>query len=433
MPKFVLPVILGLVLGIVIVGFSKPQLLIHGGTKIGDLNLSYLTYEEAKEKIGSVEQKPLYFNFVDQSISQSYSDIGVFFDKEILKGYVSNCVLKYFCSRALETQKPLDEMILIDDAKIEALIAELNIHILARKDTPIISFDDITFYAQAPDAKFEITVDDLKSELIPEKIFSDDPLKIAIKEKTKGTLSLQNQKTEELMNTVTSQALLVKYGRQPVYVSAEKLRNLVRIISDEGIKKITIDEDLVKALLASFKQTYQLPITLDEFYAVKAIQYSLLYRAGGEKLNSAVILPLAGNPTTDGKVAPKYIEINKTQQRLYTFENGEVHKIYVVGTGLTAETPTGDNFKILKKNRMSYSYFGDWYLPYMMPVGKFPNGLYFGIHEIPYHRDSAGNIYSRDENTMGSPATGGCIQMFREDVKELWDWAEIGTPVIITD
>jgi lipoprotein-anchoring transpeptidase ErfK/SrfK len=77
------------------------------------------------------------------------------------------------------------------------------------------------------------------------------------------------------------------------------------------------------------------------------------------------------------------------------------------------------------------SYFGNWYMPNYLPIG-YINGQYrFGFHSIPYHMDGAGNIYSRDSNTMGSPATGGCIQLSSEDSLELFNWAWVGMPVYV--
>lgn len=119
----------------------------------------------------------------------------------------------------------------------------------------------------------------------------------------------------------------------------------------------------------------------------------------------------------------------KSQQRLYRFEDGELVKTYVVSTGLTWETPTGE-FEVLGKQKMTISYYDNWYMPNYLPIGDI-NGYRFGFHEIPYHMDGAGNIYSRDPNTMGSPATGGCIQLGRDDSLELFEWADVGTPVYI--
>ncbi|MBI4091393.1 L,D-transpeptidase, partial [candidate division WWE3 bacterium] len=296
---------------------------------------------------------------------------------------------------------------------------------------PVISFETAEFFAHPPDARFSINQNDLKRDLTADKIFSKKPLQIAITQDYKGDELLQNKATDELLDRVTAEALLIKYGRKPVRISSEELRSFMAIQLLDGRKVVKVNEEKISAKLNQLKNEFSLEVKLDDFYAVKAIQHALLFRAGGESLNTAVILPLLGDPKTDGKVGNKYLEINKSQQRMYRFENGKLVKVYIVGTGLTWETPSGD-FKILRKNRMSYSYFGNWYLPYMMPIGQM-NGYLFGIHQIPYHMDPAGRIYSRDENTMGSPATGGCIQMYEEDVIELYDWVDIGTPVIVTE
>ncbi len=415
--------------GVALTSF-KSELLFPPNTKIGDIDLSYKTYDEGIKEISKISEKPVYFNLSNQSISPNYKDLGISFKPEALKYFLTTCFAKYFCVPT--EKKTFGTLISIDKDKFESFIKSLSSQVSSGASAPVINFDEVKFYAQAPDAKFSLDDKDLLRNITPEKILSDTPLKINIIQTFKGNVSLQNEETEKLTEKVVSEPLLVKYGRQPVYIQKDELLNLTKKVTNDGRNEVVISESETRKLIDSLKSTYPVDIKLDEFYSIKAIQYALLLRAGEEKLNSAVILPLIGDPETNGKVAKKYIEINKSQQRLYTFEDGKQRKVYVVGTGLTAETPSG-NFKILRKNRMSYSYYGNWYLPYMMPVGQFPNGNYFGIHEIPYHMDGAGNIYSRDENTMGSPATGGCIQMYKDDVIELWNWVEIGIPVIITD
>ncbi len=429
--KAVFFLLLVLALVIVIPLTLKPEKLVVPGTKIGSVDFSLMTSDKARAVIIGLERKPIYFNISNQSISPTYKDIGVNFNKDLINDFLTNCYFEKICF-PLKTSANINNIVTIESPKINTFLDMLNGQIHANISSPVISFDDLTFYAQAPDTKVIVDKTKLLEELKAEKLFGQDPLSIKLTIKEGGDATKQNTKTEELLNKVISSSLLIKYGRQPVYIQPAELKNLVKIETDRGIKKVKILDSEVRKLIDTIKQRFNLNIKLDEFYSAKAIQYALLFRVGDEKLNTAVILPLVGDPKTDGKVANRYLEINKSQQRMYRFENGSVKKIYVVGTGLIAETPSG-TFQILRKNRMSYSYYGNWYLPYMMPLGQFSNGNYFGLHEIPYHMDSAGNIYSRDENTMGSPATGGCIQMYREDVKEVYDWAEVGMPVIITD
>ncbi|OGC50357.1 hypothetical protein A2716_04080 [candidate division WWE3 bacterium RIFCSPHIGHO2_01_FULL_40_23] len=412
--------------------FIKSESRIKPGVKIGSLNLSYLKKDEALEKLSVLETKPLYFNLVNRSISQNYNEIGVSFDKETVNQFIRQCYLKYLCLPKLSRTPPVSSLIKIDNSKLETFLNELNKDFQKNELAPAISFDDATFYAQAPDSKFQIDKENIKKTLTPEAIQSKDPISIKITEINQGSLNLQHEETDKLIEKITSTPLLIKYGRNPVYIYKNDLSKFVDTRVEDGKKIGFLNESAINDYLNLLIQKYKTDLELNDDHAAKSIMYALLYRAGEEKLNEAVILPLIGRPKTDGKVHDKYLELNKSQQRIFTFENGELKETYVVGTGLTAETPSG-NFRILKKLRMSFSYWGNWYLPYMMPVGQFPNGNYFGIHEIPYHQDAYGNIYSRDENTMGSPATGGCIQMYREDVKELWDWVDIGTPVIITD
>lgn len=409
----------------------RPERLVAPGTKIGSTDFSLMTFNKAKEIVVELARKPIYFNISNQSISLTYSDIGVNFNEELLNDFLTSCYFKKFCL-PLASRSDLNDIVKVEPLKINAFMDTLNKQIHTNITSPIISFDDLTFYAQAPDARAIIDKSKLFEELKAEKLFGQNPLSIKLTVSEGGDIVKQNIETDKLLKKVIGDSLLIKYGRQPLYIQPSELRKLVKVEPERGVKKVKILDSEVRKLIDTIKQRFNLDIKLDDFYSAKAIQYALLFRAGDEKLNAAVILPLIGDPKTDGKVANRYLEINKSQQRMYRFENGKVKKIYVVGTGLTAETPSG-SFQILRKNRMSYSYYGNWYLPYMMPLGQFPNGNYFGLHEIPYHMDSAGNVYSRDENTMGSPATGGCIQMYREDVKEVYDWAEVGMPVIITD
>ncbi|EKD99899.1 MAG: hypothetical protein ACD_22C00139G0001 [uncultured bacterium] len=72
-------------------------------------------------------------------------------------------------------------------------------------------------------------------------------------------------------------------------------------------------------------------------------------------------------------------------------------------------------------------------MPNYLPIGYIQGKYRFGFHAIPYHMDGNGNIYSRDPNTMGSPATGGCIQLSPKDAEELFNWARVDMPVYVYD
>lgn len=68
-------------------------------------------------------------------------------------------------------------------------------------------------------------------------------------------------------------------------------------------------------------------------------------------------------------------------------------------------------------------------LDFMMRFAVGDEGLSIGFHAIP--RDDDGYIQSTA--TLGEPASHGCVRQAPEDAEFLWNWAEIGTPVVVVD
>lgn len=68
-------------------------------------------------------------------------------------------------------------------------------------------------------------------------------------------------------------------------------------------------------------------------------------------------------------------------------------------------------------------------LDFMMRFAIGDEGLSIGFHAIP--RKETGYIQST--STLGTPASHGCVRQAPEDAEFLWNWAEIGTPVVVVD
>jgi len=68
-------------------------------------------------------------------------------------------------------------------------------------------------------------------------------------------------------------------------------------------------------------------------------------------------------------------------------------------------------------------------LDYMMRFAVGDEGLSIGFHAIP--RKSTGYIQSTE--TLGQPASHGCVRQAPVDAEFLWNWAELGTPVVVVD
>ncbi len=123
--------------------------------------------------------------------------------------------------------------------------------------------------------------------------------------------------------------------------------------------------------------------------------------------------------------AKKEIQIDISEQHLYAYQDGELVISLVVSTGIGNSTRIG-TFKVLDKIPNAYSNaFGIW-MPYWLGI-YYSGTLENGIHGLPL----LWNGVELWGNLLGKPATYGCIESRTPDIKKLYDWAEIGTPVII--
>ena len=135
-------------------------------------------------------------------------------------------------------------------------------------------------------------------------------------------------------------------------------------------------------------------------------------------------------PNSDGSLANRYIEIDISQQRMYTFKNGVLIKSYRISSGKDYPTPTG-TFEVLNKTGLGFSTIYNVWMPYWMGFNYSKElHAYFGIHELPFYY-SAGNKIQRPRDFIGVPNTGGCVALDIGDAKEVYQFADIGTKVVI--
>ncbi|MFH1030027.1 MAG: L,D-transpeptidase family protein [bacterium] len=125
----------------------------------------------------------------------------------------------------------------------------------------------------------------------------------------------------------------------------------------------------------------------------------------------------------------KRIEVDTEKQKLSYFLDGVRMGKLIVSTGLPSMPTAKGNFIIDGKSRRAWSSrYGLW-MPFWMSLdqGK------FGIHELPEWPASAGRPggYKEGANHLGKPVSHGCIRLGVGDAKILYDWAELGTEVVI--
>lgn len=129
-----------------------------------------------------------------------------------------------------------------------------------------------------------------------------------------------------------------------------------------------------------------------------------------------------GNYTIEDAPRPsivdgKQIVVSLTQQRTYAYENGVLQRVFLVSTGLE-KTPTieGDFEVYIKLEADDMS--GPGYA-----LDGVPWVMYFysdyALHGTYWH------------NNFGSPMSHGCVNFTPDEAAWLFEWAELGTSVLV--
>lgn len=140
--------------------------------------------------------------------------------------------------------------------------------------------------------------------------------------------------------------------------------------------------------------------------------------AGSPFLVAKALPPAIAQAILDLKASEKHwIEINLSSQRLFAWNGSKQAYAVIVSTGKKATpTPTGI-FSIKSKRRLDRMRGEDYDLPDVPYVMYFHQG--YAIHGTYWHK------------RFGTPVSHGCINLAVDRAKWLFNWSEIGTPVII--
>lgn len=130
------------------------------------------------------------------------------------------------------------------------------------------------------------------------------------------------------------------------------------------------------------------------------------------------------SPTSTSAVPlVKSIHIDLSDQKLEERLNGVTIATYTVSSGkASTPTPVG-TYKILNKSPKAWSKMAGLWMPYWMAFTTKGHG----IHELPEWP----NGYKEGANHLGTPVSHGCVRLGIGPAKAMYDWAPIGTPVII--
>lgn len=386
--------------------FNLDTLLTNTGEKITTFSNDLTFVKPSPETLKAVNSKGIYINYPQKSMRFSLEEIGISFDEK-KEQQINSEKFNSFKSK---------------------LITDLNYLAVS----PVISLEKSEFYQLGPGANLELNEKEFLDQITFSSMLKEEEPRISAKFTEKFNTQNNISSNTVLFSKITANPIQLKAGRTEINVSAETIKSFIKS-KDENDKQIMyFDYSNITQYLNEQNRLLNFASEVDLNMSSAKLSNHLMFRLTEENPSRTFILPIKGSFSLSPMLHDKFIEVNKSQQRAYLFEKGNLVKTYIISTGVTWETPTG-SFKVLNKVPMTISYSGYWYMPWYLPIGTINGPYYFGFHEVPYHMDYKGMIYSRDPETIGSPATGGCIQLLKGQAKELFDWAETGMPVYITE
>jgi lipoprotein-anchoring transpeptidase ErfK/SrfK len=114
----------------------------------------------------------------------------------------------------------------------------------------------------------------------------------------------------------------------------------------------------------------------------------------------------------------RWIQIDLKRQRLFAWEGKtQVHAV-IISTGKDATPTLSGVFKIQSKHEKARMRGDDYDIP-DVPYVMFYDGNY-AIHGVYWHRN------------FGTPVSHGCVNLAVDQARWFFDWASVGTPVVVT-
>ena len=119
---------------------------------------------------------------------------------------------------------------------------------------------------------------------------------------------------------------------------------------------------------------------------------------------------------------------SRAGQRIWAVDADEqiLRSWLISGSKYNNETP--GTHQVYSRSEQSTAWNGKAYLPFMVRWLKTDIGA-IGMHSLPIRR-SDGTVY-QTEAELGQRLSGGCQRQAPADAQFVWDWAEIGTVVVV--
>ena len=146
--------------------------------------------------------------------------------------------------------------------------------------------------------------------------------------------------------------------------------------------------------------------------------------------SSAAVVPVAPPDETAlpaGSGAGRRIVFDQSAQRVWLVGDDERVRRTYLGSGSVVDNLHPGTYAVYSRSRWAVGVDDSGVMQYFVRFTKGPAGAAIGFHTIPTKR----GVPLQSEQQLGTPRSHGCIRQRTEDAIALWDFAPVGTPVVV--
>ena len=122
---------------------------------------------------------------------------------------------------------------------------------------------------------------------------------------------------------------------------------------------------------------------------------------------------------------------SKTEMRVWTVEaDGRISKSHLVSGRRAWDGPLAGTYEVWSRSKYTCNLDKPYLCwMYMVRFAVGPAGGNIGFHEIP--TDTTTGERLQTESQLGQALSGGCVRQTTSDAIYMWNWAPIGTKVVV--
>jgi lipoprotein-anchoring transpeptidase ErfK/SrfK len=153
------------------------------------------------------------------------------------------------------------------------------------------------------------------------------------------------------------------------------------------------------------------------YFVGTALSLSVIGAAANETWATSQNQTIKQTIQTLEKSEQRWIQVNLSTQRLIAWEGGKPVYAVIISSGKKSTPTRIGTFKIQSKHKSTRMRGRNYDVP-NVPHAMFYQGNY-GIHGAYWHKK------------FGTPVSQGCVNVAPNHAKWLFDWASLGTQVVI--